>query len=53
MSLPSATLRLPRSIAILVAFLSLALANPAIAQELSAITGQVRDESRPKNQDRE
>ena len=45
MSFPSATLRLARSIAIVVAFFSLALANPAIAQELSAITGQVRDES--------
>ena len=45
MSLPSATVRPPRSIAIVVVFFTLALAHTAIAQELSAIIGQVRDES--------
>ena len=45
MSLPSATVRRLRSIAIVVVFFTLALANTAIAQELSAIIGQVRDES--------
>ena len=45
MSLPSATLSLPTSIAIFVASLMLASPNAAIAQELSAISGQVRDES--------
>ena len=45
MSLPSVTVRRLRSIAIVVVFFTLALANTAIAQELSAIIGQVRDES--------
>ena len=45
MSLPSATLSLPRWIAIFVASLTLASPTAAIAQELSAISGQVRDES--------
>lgn len=45
MSLPSAAVRPPRSIAICVLFFTLTLANTAIAQQLSAITGQVRDES--------
>ena len=45
MSLPSVTVRLLRSIAIVVVLFTLALANTAIAQELSAIIGQVRDES--------
>ena len=45
MSLPSVTVRRLRLIAIVVVFFTLALANTAIAQELSAIIGQVRDES--------
>ena len=45
MSLPSVTVRPLRSIAIVVVLFTLALANTAMAQELSAIIGQVRDES--------
>jgi hypothetical protein len=45
MSLPSVTVRRLRSTAIVVVFFTLASANTAIAQELSAIIGQVRDES--------
>ena len=45
MRLPGAIAHLRRSIAVFVPSLLLVLANPAIAQELSAITGQVRDES--------
>ena len=44
MSLPSATVRPLRLIAIVVVF-TLALTNAVAAQQLSAITGQVRDES--------
>ena len=45
MSLPSVTVSRLRSIAIFVVLFTLASANTAIAQELSAIIGQVRDES--------
>ena len=45
MSLLSAALRVLPSTGIVVAISTLAVANPAVAQQLSAITGQVRDES--------
>ena len=45
MSLLSATSRVLRLITFVLAFFSLTAARPARAQQLSAITGQVRDES--------
>src|SRR5678810_1510935 len=45
MSLLSATSRVLRLITFVLVFFSLTAARPARAQQLSAITGQVRDES--------
>src|ERR1044072_3949076 len=44
MSLPSVTVRLPPSCAIVLVLVTLALANTASAEQLSSMIGQVRDE---------